>query len=234
MPYESQRPDCQDLGNALSRCAHAGPADVGRGMLAVALCLLLLPAASIRSEGRGATPAGPQPSSAQDQDADRSYRTGEYVPNFYVRAVTGPLRNKSVCYVCRNGNRPVVMVLTRRLSSELPDLLRGLDKIADVNRAAGLKTFTVFLSNEPQWAASQLQTFGFDEKIAMPLTIAPEAAGAAVFQNVAEVDVESAVTIVLYRNRRVVSNFAFRTDEGLAEGVEDILQSVRELMNGEH
>ena len=43
---------------------------------------------------------------------------GEYVPTFYSRAVTGPLMNKSICYVCRNGARPVVMILMRRVEPE--------------------------------------------------------------------------------------------------------------------
>jgi hypothetical protein len=38
-------------------------------------------------------------------------KTGSTINQFFVRAVTGPHRNRSVCYVCRYGSRPVVMVL---------------------------------------------------------------------------------------------------------------------------
>ena len=36
--------------------------------------------------------------------------TGATIHSFFVRAVTGPHRNRSVCYVCRYGTRPVVAV----------------------------------------------------------------------------------------------------------------------------
>ena len=65
-------------------------------------------------------------------------KVGEHVPSFYTRAVTGPLMNKSVCYVCRNGQRPVVMVLMRRIDAELKPLMKSLDRLVDGNRAAGL------------------------------------------------------------------------------------------------
>ena len=42
---------------------------------------------------------------------------GKEVPSFFVRAITGPQMNRSVCFVCRNGDRPVVMVMMRRLES---------------------------------------------------------------------------------------------------------------------
>src|SRR5215471_11679796 len=53
-------------------------------------------------------------------------RVGDKVPTFYVRAVTGPLKNKSVCYVCRNGDRPVVMLFIRQITPELKQLLRAI------------------------------------------------------------------------------------------------------------
>ena len=34
---------------------------------------------------------------------------GKEGPSFFVRAITGPQMNRSVCFVCRNGDRPVVM-----------------------------------------------------------------------------------------------------------------------------
>ena len=83
---------------------------------------------------------------------------GETVPRFYVRAVTGPLANRSVCYVCRNGDRPVVMVLLRDCLPELPPLLTGLDEVIDQNRAVGLRGFGVLIAPDQQTAVSKLQT----------------------------------------------------------------------------
>ena len=70
-----------------------------------------------------------------DKPPIRSGRNiGQAVPSFYVRAVTGPLRNKSVCYVCRNGSRPCVMVLFRNTGPALGKLLKAIDKVLHRNR----------------------------------------------------------------------------------------------------
>ena len=78
---------------------------------------------------------------AADKPPIRSGRDiGQPVPSFYVRAVTGPLRNKSVCYVCRNGSRPCVMILFRNTGPALGKLLKEIDKVVDRNRVAGLRS----------------------------------------------------------------------------------------------
>ena len=53
------------------------------------------------------------------------------IPEFHSRVVTGPLMNKSVCFVCRNGARPVVMVFVRSMTPEVQRLLRNVDRIVD-------------------------------------------------------------------------------------------------------
>src|SRR5262245_44631175 len=99
-------------------------------------------------------------------------KVGEKVPTFYVRAVTGPLKNKSVCYVCRNGDRPVVMLFVRQITPELKKLLKRIDGEVDEHRAAGLRSFGVFVANDSKEVLPQVQTLAFDEKINLPLTIA--------------------------------------------------------------
>ncbi len=58
------------------------------------------------------------PATVTTNSSTASGKVGEEVPSFYVRTVTGPLAGKSVCYVCRHGDRPVVMVLLRELGPE--------------------------------------------------------------------------------------------------------------------
>ena len=92
----------------------------GRGHLAAVLIVALLSAGrAIGGENAAEPPL-------------RSGRAvGEYVPTFYVRAVNGPLMNKSVCFVCRNGSRPVVMVLLQEMRefNEYRMLIFGLTMI---------------------------------------------------------------------------------------------------------
>jgi hypothetical protein len=182
------------------------------------LALLLAPSLLRADEAAGEAAPAPALQSGR--------LVGEKVPQFYVRAVTGPLMNRSVCYVCRNGDRPVTMVFIREFVPELPTLLKEIDEIIDQNRAVGLRGFAVLLTDEQRTAVSKLQTLAFDTKLNLPLTIATIQADAPSNQNVHP---EAAVTVVLYRRQQVVANFAFRANELDRKGIDAVLAQVRAL-----
>lgn len=136
--------------------------------------------------------------------------SGKEVPSFFVRAITGPQMNRSVCFVCRNGDRPVVMVVLRRLESGTPAMLKAIDELIDRRRADGLRAFGVMLSDEPSKVAPHLQTISFDEKLNMPLSVGPEALGE---RDSLSVDPAASATIVVYRQRKVLWTAALRSNE---------------------
>lgn len=152
---------------------------------------------------------------------------GDYVPTFYTRAVTGPLMNRSVCYVCRNGQRPVVMVFFRKLPGDFKPLLKQVDRLVDNHRAEGLRSFGVFVSKDPSDAISQVQTFSFDHKIALPLTVASTTVAEPHCQNIHE---DADVTVVLYQKRRVVKRYAFRSGEVKSSQIQAVSQSIQQLL----
>lgn len=155
--------------------------------------LVALSAGSVR--GDGLTPV----KKAAEQDAE--------VPSFYVRAVTGPLAGKSVCYVCRNGDRPVVLVLLRELGLDTAALLKELDRQVNQHRADGLRCFVVMLTDTPQKDLARLQTLAFDEKIDVPLTLVGEAATQGSTVAVPE---GAATSVITYQDRRIVQRFVFK------------------------
>lgn len=132
---------------------------------------------------------------------------GDEIPSFYVRVVTGPQAGKSVCYVCRNGDRPVVLVLLKELGPDTAALLKDLDRSVNRHRADGLRCFAVFLTDTPQKDSARLQTLAFDEKIDVPLTLAGEAAtqGSSV-----AVPVGATISVITYHDRRIVQRFSFK------------------------
>jgi len=166
-------------------------------------------------------------SQADDSSPLRSgLRPGEHVPTFYVRAITGPLRNKSVCYVCRNGDRPVVMVFVRSVSPELRRLLKEIDEQIDAHRADGLRGFGVFLAGERKDLLSEVQTLAFEEKLGLPLTIAAATVEGPAGQNL---DAAAAVTVILYRDQTVVANFAYREGELSESEQSRIVDAIKKL-----
>jgi hypothetical protein len=197
-----------------------------------ALCVCLAAVSCLALSGRVArvAPADDGAAAAARRPSLQSGRqVGESVPEFHSRVVTGPLRNRSVCYVCRNGGRPVVMLLLRRVGPEIEPLLRDIDRLVDANRAAGLRSFAVVLCDEPGRAAPEVQTFAFDHKIDTPLSVATDAVAAPNCQNVHP---DAAVTVVLYRQRRVESTFAFRDDELNERAYRDVVEQVRSFADG--
>ncbi|HVV99981.1 MAG TPA: hypothetical protein VHB77_06565 [Planctomycetaceae bacterium] len=152
---------------------------------------------------------------------------GDKMPQFYVRAVTGPLMNRSVCYVCRNGERPVAMVFLRSLGPNVDALLKDIDQAVDRNRAAGLRGVGILVGDDQRDAVSKLQTLSFDNMLTLPLAVAPSQIELATNQNLHS---DADVTVVLYRKLQVESRFAFRQGELDKTGIERVHAAIEKLL----
>lgn len=152
-----------------------------------------------------------------------AFARGQRVQSFYVRAVTGPLRDKSVCYVCRNGDRPVVMILLRELEPELPGLLKSIDGLVDRHRAQGLRAFGVLIGEDPTKQAPRLQTLGFDKRLSLPLAVAGPQVAAAGCQNI---PADAVVTVILYRDQKIEDRRSYLSGELSAAACEQLLTKI--------
>ena len=193
--------------------------------LAFVLMLCLVTAAGSRGTVLGAKPE------ASEKPLESGPKAGSTVNSFFVRAVTGPHRNRSVCYVCRYGARPVVMVFIQKVDPKLPALLKAIDEIVDDNRVSGLRSFGVLITDESSRAVPVLQTMAFDERIRMPLTAATTAVAGPGGNRLHR---DAATTVVLYRRQKAVANLAFRrgkldeeATERVLDGIEDLLETGR-------
>jgi hypothetical protein len=173
-------------------------------------------------------PSGENRVGSGGDSQDIAFERGDAVPNFYVRAVTGPLQGKSVCYVCRNGDRPVVMILARKIIPRLGELLRDVDQQIDAHRADGLRGFGVFIGPDSRQLLPQVQTLAFENKLSLPLTLAAAPAEGPALRGLSD---RAAVAVVLYRNQRVCETFQFadeRIDETASTTVVEAVQALAE------
>jgi len=161
-----------------------------------------------------------------EQSLESGLKVGEKVASFYVRAITGPLKNKSVCYVCRHGDRPVVMLVIRKITPELKTLLKRIDSEIDQHRAEGLRGFGVFIGEDSPALLPQVQTLAFDERIVLPLTIAAAPADGSA---AGTIHPDAAVTLMLYKDLTVTANFAYRANELNQAEIDRIISAVRRL-----
>jgi hypothetical protein len=159
---------------------------------------------------------------------------GKEVPSFFLRAITGPQMNRSVCFVCRNGDRPVVMVVLRRLESGAALVLKSLDQLVDRRRADGLRAFGVMLSDEPGKVAPHLQTISFDQQLSLPLGVGPETLAD---RDSLRIDPAASVTLIAYRERKVVWSSGLRSsdlrDEEIRKSrLNDLMMHVETMLAG--
>ncbi|MBC8289378.1 MAG: hypothetical protein H8E37_03585 [Planctomycetes bacterium] len=150
---------------------------------------------------------GDEASKEKQALAESGPKVGATIHPFFVRAVTGPHRNRSVCYVCRYGSRPVVMVVMQKVDPKIGSLLTELDTVIDKNRVSGLRGFGVLVTDESSRAVPILQTMAFDEKIHMPLTAATTAIAGSGSHNLHP---EAATTIILYRGQKAVESIPLK------------------------
>ncbi|MGZ0170787.1 MAG: hypothetical protein ACKVHE_14625 [Planctomycetales bacterium] len=154
-------------------------------------------------------------------------KVGSTIHQFFVRAVTGPHRNRSVCYVCRYGSRPVVMVMMQKPDPKIATLLKAIDAIVDVNRVSGLRSFGVLVTDESARAVPILQTMAFDERIRMPLTAATTAIAGPSCHNLHK---DAATTVILYRDQEAVKNFAFAKGTISDDSIIPLIEGVKQLI----
>lgn len=132
-------------------------------------------------------------------------RPGPY--SFLV--ASGPQRGQPTCYVCETAEKPAAIVFARSLSEPLAKVLAACDaevaaRPKDAMRAwlTVLGEKTTGLDDLGRWATRA----GLK---GVPVGVFDDAVGPPSYKLADEAD----VTVVLFENRKVVANFAFRSGE---------------------
>lgn len=153
-------------------------------------------------------------------------QVGETVPSFYVRDVTCRQPDLARCYVCRHGDRPVVMVFARSVNDSLARLLREVTAMVDEHRGEGARGFAVFLDYDDKHLAGKLLDLAKQEKVTIPLCIGSRHVESSTSQRIHP---QADVTVVMYVKQKVVSNFAFRDGQLAEKDRRDVLARLREM-----
>lgn len=136
---------------------------------------------------------------------------------------SGPQRGQPTCYVCETAEKPGVIVFARSTSPALGKLLQRLD--AEVtSRAKGelsgwmtiLGEKTISIDDLGKWT----KELGLKE---VPTGVFDSPVGPPSYKLADEAD----VTVLVFRNRKVVNNFAFTKDQLNEKSIEEILSAVK-------
>jgi hypothetical protein len=173
---------------------------------AVAACALTLPALADHLK------SGPQ--------------AGEKVPGpFHPVNVNGDHKGEKFCLYCVNGENPVAMVFARQTSPELTKLIKQLDAATSKNSSKSMGSFVVFLSDK-EGLDKELSILAEKEKIQKTVLAVDNPAGPKGYEVAKDAD----VTVVLYVDRKVKANHAFKKGELKDGDIEKIVADIPKIM----
>lgn len=152
-------------------------------------------------------------------------QTGEKVPGpFHPLNVTGEHKGEKFCLFCTNGDNPVAMVFARENSDSLAKLVKKIDEATIKNKDKEMGSFVVFLSDSDKLEGA-LKKMADTAKIEKTVLSIDNPAGPKNYKVSADAD----VTVVLYVDRKVKANYAFKKGELKDSDIEKVIADVSKI-----
>jgi hypothetical protein len=152
-------------------------------------------------------------------------RPGPY--SFLV--ATGANRGQSCCFICETAERPAVVVFARAPGDGLAKLVQGLDKALAAHKAADLRGWVTFLSDDQTAMDPEVVKWGRKSGVRdVPLGVFEHADGPPSYKLSRDAD----VTVLLFVKAKVVANFAFRPGELTEEKAAEVLKALPQVVGG--
>ena len=148
-------------------------------------------------------------------------RPGPY--SFLV--ASGPQRGQPTCYICETDTKPAAIVFARKLSDPLAKLLLKFDEAVAAQPKEAMRSWmtvlgekTASLDDLAKWSKST----GFKN---LPLGVFDDADGPPSYK----LNKEAEITVLLFVNKQVIGNFAFREGELNDEAIKKISKVLEKL-----
>jgi hypothetical protein len=146
---------------------------------------------------------------------------------YTFHVATGPQRGQLTCYVCETEQRPAVIVFARSMSDPLARLVKGLDKALDQHKAAELRAWVTFLSDDQPTLDPKVVKWADQHALRkVPLGVFEDVVGPPAYKLAKDAD----VTVLLFVKQKVVSNFAFRAGEFTDAKADEVLKELPKIV----
>ncbi len=166
-------------------------------------------------------------------DLKSGLQSGEAIGAFDVTKVAGAESDgvetgKTLCYRCRNGGRPQVMVFTRSADGKVVELVKALDsELKQYGEEKKLRAFVNLLSDSKDTASEQAKKLCAESKAEnVPFVVPNE------FENGPEdygINAKAEVTVIVANSGKVVANYAVGSANEL--DVKAIVGDVEKMLN---
>lgn len=139
-------------------------------------------------------------------------QTGDSLGAFYVTKVAGAEddgveQGKNLCYRCRNGSKPQVVVFTRSTDPKVAQLVKRLDKAVAENASSNLRVFVNLLGEDKEELSDAAKKFAATSKAKnVPFVVPNE------FENGPDnygINTDAEITITLASDLGVKASHAF-------------------------
>jgi hypothetical protein len=135
----------------------------------------------------------------------------------------GAERGQPHCFICDTAERPAVIIFARSFSDPLGKLVAGLDKAVGDGKSADLRSWVTFLSDDQTTLDPKVVEWGKKYAVRdVPLGVFENLDGPPSYRLSRDAD----VTVLLFVNRKVAANFAFRQGELTEERVAEVLKAL--------
>ncbi len=157
---------------------------------------------------------------------------GDSIGAFYVTKIAGAeddgvAEGKNLCYRCRNGARPQVIVFTRSTDPKVRQLVRKLDKAITANESSKLRVFVNLLGEDKEDLADTAKKFAAASKTKnVPFVVPNE------FENGPDnygINAKADVTIMLASDLGVKATYAVADAKDL--DVNSVIKDLSKILN---
>jgi hypothetical protein len=154
-------------------------------------------------------------------------QVGSAVPGpFHPLNVTGEKAGEKFCLFCCNGQNPVAMIFARENSPQLAKLIKKIDEQTAKNADAKMGSFVVYL-NDKEGLEKELKDLAKENELQKCVLAIDNPAGPKAYK----VAKDAEVTVVLYTDRTVKANHAFRKGELKDTDIETIVSELPKILD---
>jgi hypothetical protein len=153
-------------------------------------------------------------------------QVGETVPGpFHPLNINGESAGQKACLYCKNGTNPVAMIFAREVSEPVTTLIKKVDAATVKNKDCSLGSFVVFLGEDKK-LEEKLKEVAKKEDLKHTVLSIDNPAGPPNYKVAKDAD----VTVVLYVNHTVKSNYAFQKGQLKDKDVERIIADLSKIL----
>ena len=172
------------------------------------------------------------PSFATAEEVKSGLAAGKSIAPFYVTKTAGAEDDgvacgDNLCYRCKNGSRPQVMVFTRSTDEKVVSLVNELDAQLQKHEDAQLRAFVNMLGNSKDAAAESVKKLASASKAKnVPFVVPNE------FENGPEdygISPKAELTIIIANEAKVVANHAVASAKDL--DVKAVIGDIKKMLN---